>query len=156
MQTPEWVELLPSVNASLNGLATLLLVCGYVLIRSGRPVAHKRVMLTAFATSVAFLACYLVYHYFVGSKKFPGTGPVRTVYLVILATHVVLAATVPFLAAITIYRGLKAERERDVALSGPLWQRHRRIAKWTLPIWLYVSVTGVIIYWMLYHWVDAV
>ncbi len=155
METPDWVESLPGVNATLNGLATLLLLVGYALIRGGRRVAHKRVMLTAFATSVAFLACYLVYHYFVGSKKFPGTGPVRVAYLTILATHVVLAAAVPFLALATIYRGLKAEAQPDPALAGPLWDRHRRIAKLTLPIWLYVSVTGVIIYWMLYHWVAA-
>ena len=156
METPQWVQWLPSVNASLNSLATLLLVGGYALIRAGRRVAHKRVMLAAFATSIAFLACYLVYHYYVGSKKFPGTVTTRTIYLAILFSHVVLAATVPILAAITIYRGLKADREEDPALAGPLWQRHRRIARITLPIWLYVSVTGVIIYWMLYHWVAAV
>ena len=151
MESPQWVEALPSVNASLNGLATVLLVAGYALIRRGQRVAHKRVMLAAFATSVLFLGCYLVYHYFVGSKSFPGSGTLRTVYLTILATHVVLAAAVPFLAAVTIYRGLKADRQDDPAVAGPLWERHRRIAKWTLPIWLYVSVTGVIIYWMLYH-----
>jgi protein SCO1/2/putative membrane protein len=149
---PEWVHVLPSVNASLNGLATLLLLSGYVLIRSGRAQAHKRVMLTSFGTSVAFLACYLVYHYFAGSKPFPGTGPVRTVYLGILATHVVLAAAVPLLATITIYRALKAEGTLDPALALERWQRHRAIARITFPIWLYVSITGVIIYGMLYHW----
>lgn len=155
MEAPEWVDVLPSVNASLNGLATLLLIVGYVLIRRGHRAAHKRVTLSAFATSVAFLACYLVYHYFVGSKTFPGSGPIKTIYLSILATHVVLAALVPFLAAITIYRGLKAERQDDPGVALTLWKRHRRIARWTLPIWLYVSVTGVIIYWMLYHFVAA-
>jgi len=155
VEPPEWVEVLPSVNASLNGLATLLLIVGYALIRRGHRAAHKRVMLLAFATSVAFLGCYLVYHYFVGSKKFPGSGTIRTIYLSILATHVVLAALVPFLAAMTIYRGLKAEWQEDPRVALTLWERHRRIARRTLPIWLYVSVTGVIIYWMLYHLVAA-
>ncbi len=141
---PEWVNLLPTVNASLNGLATVLLAVGYVLIRRGRVTAHKWTMLSSFAVSIVFLGCYLVYHYYVGSKKFPGTGAVRIVYLAILVTHIILAAAVPFLASITIYRGLKGQ-----------FDKHRRIARITWPIWMYVSVTGVIIYFMLYHWVAA-
>jgi len=144
---PQWVKLLPTVNATLNGIATVLLSAGFVLIKRGRPQAHKRVMLSAFAVSVAFLSCYLLYHFSLkyytgsGSRPFPVDHPGRSVYLAILLTHVVLAAAVAPLAVITIYRGLKSQ-----------WEKHRRIARLTFPIWLYVSVTGVIIYWMLYHW----
>ena len=134
------VEQLPAVNATLNALAGVLLVLGWLLIKARREQAHKRVMLSAFAVSCVFLACYLVYHYHVGSVRFEGPSPVRTVYLCLLATHVVLAATVPFLAGTTIYLGYADRR-----------LKHRRLARWTLPIWLYVSVTGVIIYVMLYH-----
>jgi protein SCO1/2/putative membrane protein len=142
-----WYMRLPAVNAGLNGLATLLLAWGYVLIKQGRRVAHKNVMLSTFAVSSAFLACYLVYHVALHQatglpgKKFAGVGLVRSVYFTILITHVLLATAVPVLALITIYRGLKAD-----------WHRHRKIAKITYPIWMYVSVTGVIIYGMLYHW----
>ena len=131
---------LPVVNATLNATAAVLLVWGYILIRRRSIAAHRRVMLAAFATSSVFLCCYLVYHYNVGSVRFPRTGIVRTVYLSILATHTALAATVPPLAIITLSRGL---RER--------FDRHRQIARWTLPVWLYVSVTGVVVYWMLYQ-----
>jgi len=134
------IEQLPAVNATLNALATILLVCGWTLIKTRRERAHKIVMLSAFAVSVVFLACYLVYHYHVGSVPFAGPGAVRVVYLTMLATHVVLAATVPFLAGITIFLGLTDRRKR-----------HRQLARWTFPIWLYVSVTGVVIYVMLYH-----
>lgn len=146
MNTPDWVQSLPSINAGLNGFATLLLLAGYVLIRRGKVEAHKRTMLTAFATSIVFLVCYLTYHgalqHYTGAghREFAGQGTIKTIYRTILLTHVVLAAAVPVLASITIYRGLKAD-----------WVRHRRLAKITFPIWLYVSVTGVIIYWMLYH-----
>ena len=131
---------LPVVNATLNATAAVLLVCGYILIRRRSIAAHRRVMLAAFATSSVFLCCYLIYHYNVGSVRFPRTGMVRTVYLSILATHTALAATVPPLAIITLSRGL---RER--------FDRHRRIARWALPVWLYVSVTGVVVYLMLYQ-----
>jgi uncharacterized membrane protein YozB (DUF420 family) len=134
------VEQLPAVNATLNALAAVLLVCGWRLIKLRRERAHKIAMLSAFGVSVAFLACYLVYHFRVGSVPFTGPPAVRAVYLVILASHIVLAAAVPFLASITIYLGLADRRAR-----------HRQIARWTLPIWLYVSVTGVVIYLMLYH-----
>jgi uncharacterized membrane protein YozB (DUF420 family) len=131
---------LPAVNATLNSLSALLLVTAYVLIRQGRPVAHRNVMIAALVSSTLFLTSYLVYHAQVGSVRFPGTGLPRTVYLSILLTHTVLAAAVPFLAAITVWRAYKKQ-----------YTRHVRIARWTLPIWLYVSVTGVVVYWMLYQ-----
>ncbi len=138
---PEWVSWLPTVNASLNGLATVLLVVGHHLIRRKRIEAHKRVMLSAFGVSVVFLACYLVYHGFAGSKPFAGTGMMRPIYFSILISHIILAALVPVLAVVTIRLGLSGQ-----------WDRHKKIARVTYPIWLYVSVTGVIIYLMLYHW----
>ena len=131
---------LPTVNAILNGAAATLLLTGFFLIRSGRREAHRRAMTAAFACSVLFLVSYLVYHAAVGSVRFQGTGAVRTVYLSILLTHTVLAAAVPFLAVGTI---VLARRER--------FESHRRLARITLPIWLYVSVTGVVIYLMLYR-----
>jgi len=130
---------LPAVNATLNATAAVLLVYGYILIRRRRKQAHKRVMLAAFATSIAFLACYLIYHWHVGSVRFPHTGAIRTLYLSLLTTHTALAATVPVLAIITLNRGLSGR-----------FDKHRAIARWTLPIWLYVSVTGVVVYLMLY------
>ena len=134
------IEYLPTVNAALNAISAVLLVWGYVLIRRKRIEQHRRVMLTAFATSCLFLVCYLVYHAQVGSVRFQKTGAIRTVYLSILATHTVLAAIVPVLAIITLRRGLAGR-----------YDRHRKVARWTLPIWLYVSVTGVVVYGMLYH-----
>jgi uncharacterized membrane protein YozB (DUF420 family) len=134
------VQDLPAVNATLNALAALLLVTGYVLIRQRRLIAHRNVMIAALACSVLFLTSYLIYHAHVGSKPFPGTGPVRTLYFTILLTHTVLAAAVPFLAILTVWRAYRKN-----------WNRHVRIARWTLPIWLYVSVTGVVVYWMLYQ-----
>jgi uncharacterized membrane protein YozB (DUF420 family) len=131
---------LPAINATLNGVAAVLLIIGYTLIRRGRIAQHRAVMLTAFGTSILFLISYLVYHAHVGSKHFPGQGPVRFVYFAILVSHTALAATVPVLALITLSRGLSAR-----------YDRHRAIARWTLPIWLYVSVTGVVVYLMLYQ-----
>jgi uncharacterized membrane protein YozB (DUF420 family) len=131
---------LPTVNAVLNATAAVLLVWGYTLIRRKRIQAHRKVMLAAFTTSSIFLICYITYHVQVGSVPFPKTGPIRTVYLSILGTHTLLAATVPVLAIITLNRGLRGR-----------YDKHRKIARWTLPIWLYVSVTGVIVYLMLYH-----
>ena len=130
---------LPAVNATLNAVSAVLLVAGYLLIRRRRIQAHRRIMLAAFATSTLFLISYVVYHANVGSKPFTGQGPLRTVYFTVLITHIVLAATVPPLALITLIKGLRAR-----------YDSHRRIARWTLPIWLYVSVTGVIVYLMLY------
>jgi len=138
------VTLLPHVNASLNGLATLLLVLGFVLIKLGKVEAHKWTMLGCFGVSVVFLLCYLTYHGLMEghSKTFPEypASWIRISYYIMLLTHVVLAAVVPFLAVITIYLGLKDRREA-----------HRKIAKWTFPIWLYVSITGVLVYLCLYQ-----
>jgi len=133
---------LPAVNAALNALATVLLVAGYALIKGRRETAHKNTMLAAFGVSVAFLASYLTYHLTPGNamKKFGGPPPVSYVYYAILISHIFLAAAVPFLALATIYLGF---RDRRIA--------HRRLARWTFPIWLYVSITGVAIYVMLYH-----
>jgi uncharacterized membrane protein YozB (DUF420 family) len=130
---------LPDLNAALNALAAILLIRGVLLIKAGRRNQHRRTMLTAFGVSVAFLISYLTYHCNVGSVKFERTGFIRTVYIAILLTQTILAATVPFLAVITLRRGLNNDLRRHVAL-----------AKWTFPIWLYVSVTGVVVYWMLY------
>lgn len=130
---------LPAVNASLNALATILLLYGYRLIRQGRREQHKKVMLSAFGVSIVFLICYLVYHAEVGSVPYKGTGLMRTLYFMILIPHVILAATVPVLAGITLWR---AFQER--------FDKHRKIARITFPIWLFVSVTGVIVYLMLY------
>lgn len=132
------ISILPTINATLNFTAAVLLVWAYVLIRRKRVQAHRRVMLTAFCVSIAFLICYVVYHAQVGSKHY--TGPVPPVYFTILITHTILAACVPFLAVITLRRGLSAR-----------YDQHRKIARWTLPIWLYVSVTGVVVYVMLYR-----
>ncbi len=131
---------LPALNASLNGLAAIFLAAGLVFIRRGKAGAHRLSMLTAFACSIAFLVSYLYYHSQVGSVRFQGLGGVRTLYFSVLISHTVLAALVPFLAAATLFRALRKR-----------FNRHRVIARWTLPIWLYVSVTGVVIYWMLYH-----
>ena len=131
---------LPTLNALLNSTSAILLMVGYWHIRQRRTEAHRRTMIAAFAVSVMFLVSYLVYHAQVGSVRFQRTGAIRTVYLSILLTHTVLAAIVPVLAVITLHRGWTAK-----------YDRHRRIARWTLPIWLYVSVTGVIVYWMLYR-----
>ncbi|MCC7500088.1 MAG: DUF420 domain-containing protein [Bryobacterales bacterium] len=131
---------LPTLNAILNSLSAVLLVWGYTLIRRKRIEQHRRVMMAAFAASVLFVAGYLLYHSQVGTVRYPGTGPLRAFYLTILATHTVLAAVVGPLAVITLALGLRAR-----------YKRHRRIARWTLPVWLYVNVTGVVIYWMLYR-----
>jgi len=137
-------EVLPAVDATLNALATALLLTGYALIKRRRERAHKRTMLAAFGVSVAFLTCYLWYHFGVlkGEKGTPfgGPPPISTIYYAVLISHILLAALVPFLALTTIYFGL---RDRRAA--------HRRLARWTYPIWLYVSVTGVLIYVALYH-----
>lgn len=137
---------LPAVNATLNGIATLLLIWGYTLIRRRRIAAHRRVMIAAFSTSILFLTCYLIYHYKVhGSVHYPNPGPIRYVYYTILWTHTPLAVTVPVLAIITLSRALKGR-----------FDKHRQIARWTFPIWLYVSVTGVIVYLMLYQFANPV
>jgi uncharacterized membrane protein YozB (DUF420 family) len=131
---------LPVVNAILNAIAAILLIIGYTLIRQRKIKAHQKIMWSAFVVSSVFLACYLYYHYNVGLVRFDKAGWVRTTYLWILGTHTVLAGTVPFLAIITLTR---AQRGRFI--------KHRAIARWTLPIWLYVSVTGVVVYLLLYQ-----
>jgi uncharacterized membrane protein YozB (DUF420 family) len=131
---------LPALNASLNATCFVLLTTGYVLIRRGRVAQHRAVMIAAFCTSVVFLISYLTYHAQIGSKPFPHQGPIRIVYFTILLTHTVLAMVIVPMVLITLSRGLK---RRD--------DRHRAIARWTLPLWMYVSVTGVIVYWMLYR-----
>jgi putative membrane protein len=127
------------LNAALNSLSAAFLLLGFFFISSKNIKAHKACMLSAFTSSSLFLISYLVYHYEVGSVPFKGQGWMRTVYFTILLTHTILAAAVVPLALITLTRALK---ERFAA--------HRRIARWTFPIWLYVSVTGVVVYWMLY------
>ena len=131
---------LPALNAVLNATSALLLATGYALIRRGQRDAHKRVMLAALASSALFLTSYLVYHAQVGSVRFRGQGAVRTVYFTILLTHTVLAVAIVPLVATTLVPALRGR-----------FDRHRRLARITLPLWAYVSVTGVVIYWMLYR-----
>ena len=131
---------LPALNATLNAISGVLLMSGYAFIRRGQTRRHRAAMISACIVSTLFLTSYVIYHANIGSKPFTGRGPIRIVYFTILLTHVVLAATVPPLAVITLSRGLRARFERHVA-----------IARWTFPIWMYVSVTGVIVYFMLYR-----
>ena len=131
---------LPAVNATLNAVSAVLLATGFVLIRRRRIDAHRRCMLAAFATSTLFLLSYLVYHYNVGSVPYTGQGPLRVVYFTVLISHIVLAAAILPLALVTLSRALDGR-----------FARHAAIARWTLPIWLYVSVTGIAVYWMLYQ-----
>lgn len=130
---------LPALNATLNGCSAVLLVIAYLFIKNGKVTWHKRTMLAAFATSAVFLISYLIYHANIGSKPYAGTGIMRTVYFAVLIPHVILAAVILPMQIITLFRGL----QMDVT-------RHRAIAKITLPLWLFVSVTGVIVYVMLY------
>jgi putative membrane protein len=134
------ISSLPALNATLNAIATVFLITGYVLIRRGHRTLHQRCMIGALVASTAFLTSYVVYHYHVGSQPFQGRGAVRVVYLAILATHIPLAALIVPLALLTASRGLRSQ-----------FDKHVTIARWTLPLWLYVSVTGVVIYVMLYH-----
>lgn len=131
---------LPAVNATLNALSGVLLLIGFLLIRSGRTAQHRAAMLAAFATSTVFLVFYVIYHWQVGSVPFTRQGFVRPLYFTILITHVVLAAGVLPLAIVTLTRGLSGR-----------FSQHRAIARWTFPIWLYVSVTGVLVYVLLYQ-----
>jgi uncharacterized membrane protein YozB (DUF420 family) len=131
---------LPALNASLNALSAMFLLSGYLLIRNGRVALHKKCMLGALAASALFLTSYVIYHANTGSRPFEGQGAIRLVYFAILITHVILAATILPLALVTAARGLRSQ-----------FPRHVKIARWTLPIWLYVSVTGVVIYVMLYR-----
>lgn len=138
---PAWVTALPTVNALLNSLCAILLVAGYRMIRSGRVDAHRACMAAALVVSALFLTSYLVYHYNVGATPFGHQGEwVRPLYFLILLSHTVLAMAVAPMVLITVYRAVTED-----------FTRHRRMARWTLPIWLYVSVTGVVVYVMLYH-----
>ena len=131
---------LPALNATLNATSAVLLCTGWFLIKRGRQDAHRKVMIAACTTSALFLVSYLTYHAQVGSVRFQKTGAIRTIYLGILLTHTVLAAVIVPMVLVTLARGLSGK-----------FDRHRRIARWTMPIWLYVSVTGVIVYLMLYR-----
>lgn len=134
------VQDLPALNATLNSISTILLLTGYYFIRRREIERHKLTMLLAFATSCLFLTSYLVYHYSVPHVPFEKEGWIRPVYYTILASHVILAATVPVLAGVTLFRAWRGQ-----------FAKHRKIAKWTWPIWMYVSVTGVVVYVMLYE-----
>jgi putative membrane protein len=131
---------LPALNATLNGIAAILLVTGYLFIKQGRRRQHQWCMLGALTTSALFLVSYVTYHLHAGSRPFPGQGPIRVVYFAILITHVILAAVIVPLALLTAVRGLRSQ-----------FDKHVRIARWTFPVWVYVSVTGVVIYLMLYQ-----
>ena len=134
------LAIFPPLNASLNSASTVLLLLGYALIKSGRRSAHKAAMLSACVTSTLFLVCYLYYHAHHGVTRFPHTALIRTAYFAILTTHTILAATVPPLVITTLVFAFRSN-----------WTSHRRWARVTFPIWLYVSVTGVVVYWMLYR-----
>jgi len=131
---------LPALNATLNATSAVLLTTGWILIRRGRVAQHRAVMIAAVTTSALFLVSYLAYHAQVGSVRFTRQGPIRAVYFTILITHTVLAATIVPLVLVTLTRALRGR-----------YDRHRRIARWTMPLWLYVSVTGVVVYLMLYR-----
>lgn len=138
--SPAVIAALPTVNAALNATSAVLLVTGYLLIRQHRVSAHRACMLAAFVTSTAFLVSYLTLRYYAGMTRFTGEGWIRPVYFTILVSHTILAATIVPLALVTLSRALRAR-----------FDRHVRIARWTLPLWLYVSVTGVLVYMILYR-----
>lgn len=136
-------EFFPPLNASLNALSGVFLLIAYVHIKNKRIAQHRRFMLAACFTSIAFLACYVTYHYLKGGvvTRFAGTGAMRTLYLTILTSHTILAVVIVPLAILSVWNGLKMR----VA-------KHRRVARWTFPLWMYVSITGVLVYFFLYHW----
>jgi len=134
------LEALPTLNACLNSTCTVLLITGYVMIRGKRIVAHRACMLSALACSVLFLVGYLVYHFQVGTTRYEGEGILRAIYFTILLTHTILAVVIVPMVIVTLVRAL-----------GEKFDTHKAIARWTLPIWLYVSVTGVVVYLMLYQ-----
>ena len=137
---PEYISYLPHLNAFLNTTSALFLIAGYRFIRAGFIRPHRNCQIAALVTSTCFLISYLTYHYYHGDTRFPGQGIVRPFYFAILITHVILAIVIVPLVLITVYRAARGD-----------FIRHRRIARWTLPLWLYVSVTGVIVYLMLYR-----
>lgn len=134
------VSILPAINAALNSASAVLLTAGYLFIRNKNVTAHKLCMLSAVATSALFLTSYLVYHFQVGSVPFRGQGWIRAVYFTVLISHTILAVAVVPLVLVALARALKGS-----------FERHKRVARWTLPLWLYVSITGVVVYWMLYR-----
>ena len=134
------VTVLPALNAALNATAAVLLMTGYVLIRRGERAKHRACMIAALVVSAMFLTSYVIYHLQVGSVPFRGTGWIRTLYFAVLIPHVILAIAIVPLVVMTVSRALSSR-----------FDKHRRIARWTLPLWLYVSVTGVIVYLMLYR-----
>ena len=136
----DYISYLPHLNACLNGTSAVLLFAGYSFIRSGRVAAHRACQISALVVSSLFLASYLTYHYHHGATRFPGTGLARPIYFTILTSHTILAIVIVPLIAITFYRALQLD-----------FVRHKKIARITLPLWLYVSITGVIVYLMLYH-----
>ena len=137
---PDYTSFLPHLNAILNSTSALLLVNGFRFIRRGQIQAHRNCQLTALFTSTLFLISYLTYHYYHGATRFTGQGLVRPFYFVLLTSHTILAVVIVPLIMVTIYRAARGD-----------FLRHRNIARWTLPLWLYVSVTGVMVYFMLYH-----
>ncbi len=134
------ISSLPTVNAVLNATSAVLLVAGYVFIKQRKITSHKICMVSAFVTSTLFLISYLTYHYYSGMRRFAGAGPIRSVYLTILTSHTILAVVIVPLVLMTLSRALRGK-----------FDRHAAIARRTLPLWLYVSVTGVVVYWMLYR-----
>lgn len=135
------IDQLPAVNATLNGISSILLAIGFVAIKKGNKPLHIKCMISAFTVSSVFLICYLVYHYYAGSTKFTATGWIRPVYFGILISHVILAAAIVPMILLTMFRAAKGD-----------FEKHKKIARWTWPLWMYVSVTGVLIYFMLYQW----
>lgn len=135
------VQDLPTLNASLNAVAATLLLCGYIAIRQKKEALHKKLMVSALVVSMGFLTSYLIYHFQVPSKKFPDLGWIKTLYFFILFPHIILAAVMVPMILKTFWHGFRNEREK-----------HRKIARLTFPIWMYVSVTGVLVYFMLYRW----
>src|ERR1700704_2789665 len=137
---PDYIPVLPHLNALLNATSAILLVAGYSFIRKLRVTAHRNCQISAFVCSTVFLVSYLTYHYFHGATHFPGQGIARPIYFTILISHTILAVVIVPLVLVTLYRAVRGD-----------FARHRAIARWTLPLWLYVSVTGVVVYLMLYQ-----
>jgi uncharacterized membrane protein YozB (DUF420 family) len=135
------IQELPTLNASLNTVASILLLFGYIAIKKNKRKLHRNLMISTLLVSAAFLTSYLIYHYHVPSKKFPDLGFIKTIYLLILIPHIILAVLMVPMILKTFWHAYRQE-----------WEKHKKIAKITFPIWMYVSVTGVIVYFMLYHW----
>ena len=141
---PDYISQLPHLNALLNSTSAIILVNGYRFIRRGRVKAHRNCQIAALVSSTLFLASYLTYHYYHGATHFLGLGWVRGAYFTILISHTILAVVIVPLIMVTLFQAMRGN-----------FQRHRRVARWTLPLWLYVSVTGVVVYLMLYHFYPA-